>query len=162
MLERVTNKVPARIGQRSKSVAREAEELAVNHRRRRRPFGASDWAGVLAARDFRCFLAGYTTSLLGTSMSSVAIAFAVLDRGGTATDLGYVFAAAIVPQVLFMLAGGVLADRLGRRPVMLSADAVRCCAQAVLAVAVFAGRPPVWVFVVLAAAVGSGDAFFTP
>ena len=87
---------------------------------------------MLAARDFRCFLAGYATSLLGTSMSSVAIAFAVLDGGGTATDLGLVFAAAVVPQVMFMLAGGVLADRLGRRPVILGADALRCCAQAAL------------------------------
>jgi MFS family permease len=136
------------------------DEFAVN--RRRRLFGADDWAGVLAARDFRCFLAGYTASLLGTSMSKVAIAFAVLDGGGTATDLGLVFAAGVVPQVLSMLAGGVLADRLGRRPVMLNADALRCCAQAALAAAVFAGHPPVWVFALLAAMVGSGDALFTP
>src|SRR5262249_2134459 len=69
-------------------------------------------------RNFRRFYAGYVPSLLGTSMSVVAIVFAVLSSGGTAADLGYVAAARIVPQVAFVLAGGVLADRLGRRPVM--------------------------------------------
>src|ERR1039458_7658921 len=81
---------------------------------------------ALARPDFRRFFAGYATSALGTSMSSVAIAFAVLDEGGTATDLGIVFAAGIMPQVLFMLGGGVIADRSGRRPAMLDADAARC------------------------------------
>jgi MFS family permease len=111
---------------------------------------------------FRRFLAGYASSLLGTSMASVAVTFAVLADGGTASSLGYVFAAGIVPQVMLMLAGGVLADRFGRRRVMLSADAARCGAQALLATAVFAGRPHIWVFAVFAAVRGAGDAFFTP
>ena len=50
-------------------------------------------------RDFRRFYTGYATSLLGSSMSTVAIAWAVLDSGANATGLGYVFAAAVVPQV---------------------------------------------------------------
>jgi MFS family permease len=158
----MAGKISVPINKRSKFPAAGPDQVAVNHRGWRRRFNAGGRGAVLAAPDFRRFLAGYTTSVLGTSMSSVAIAFAVLDGGGTATDLGYVFAAAVVPQVLFMLAGGVLADRLGRRPVMLGADAARCCAQAALAATVFAGRPPVWVFAVVAAAVGSGDAFFTP
>jgi MFS family permease len=117
---------------------------------------------VLRDRDFARFFAGYATSLLGTSMSALAVSFAVLDTGGTASDLGVVLAAGIVPQVLFMLGGGVIADRLGRRPVMLGADAARCAAQAALAAAVFAGRPALWVFVLLAVARGTGDAVFTP
>ena len=119
-------------------------------------------AGVLAARDFRRFYAGYVTSLLGTSMSTVAIAWAVLESGASATGLGYVFAAAVVPQVLLMAIAGAVADRLGRRQVMLGADALRCAAQASLAGAVFAGRPALWVFVLLAWLVGTGEAFFTP
>jgi MFS family permease len=117
---------------------------------------------VLREPGFRRFFAGYATSLLGSSMASVAVSFAVLDNGGTVTGLGYVFAAGIVPQVLFMLAGGVLADRFGRRRAMLGADAVRCAAQALQAAALFAGRPHIWVFATLAAVRGSGDAFFTP
>lgn len=117
---------------------------------------------MLRDRDFARFFAGYATSLLGTSMSALAVSFAVLGDGGTASDLGLVLAAGIVPQVLFMLGGGVIADRLGRRPVMLGADAARCAAQAALAAAVLAGRPALWVFILLAAARGTGDAAFTP
>ena len=102
------------------------------------------------------------TSLFGTSMSGVAVIFAVLGSGGTATDLGCVAAAQIVPQVAFVLGGGVLADRLGRRPVMLGADALRCCAQAALAAALFLGRPQVWLFMLLAALAGTGEALFGP
>jgi len=122
----------------------------------------SNSAGVLRERNFRRFYAGYVTSLFGTSMSSVALAFAVLDGGGNAADLGYVFAAGVVPQVLFMLGGGVIADRLGRRPVMLAADAVRFTSAATLAAALLAGSPPIWLFVVLEALLGTGEAFFSP
>jgi MFS family permease len=116
----------------------------------------------LRERNFRRFYAGYVTSLLGTSMSGLATVFAVLGSGRTASDLGYVAAARIVPQVVFVLAGGVLADRLGRRPVMLCADALRCCAQAGLAAALFLGRPQIWLFMLLAALVGTGEALFGP
>jgi hypothetical protein len=118
--------------------------------------------GVLASRDFRRFSAGYATSLLGTAMSSVAIAFAVLGNGGTATALGLVFTANIVPMTAFMLAGGALADRLGRRRVMLAADLGRCAAQAVLAGVLTAGHPRLWLFVTAAVVVGTGNGFFTP
>jgi MFS family permease len=118
--------------------------------------------GPLAGRNFRRFYIGYATSMLGTSMSAVAIAFAVLASGGTATSLGVVFAANIAPMVAFMLGGGVLADRLGRRPVMLTADVGRCAAQGTLAATLFAGRPHVWLFVAAAFVVGTGNAFFQP
>jgi len=113
---------------------------------------------VLAERNFRRFYTGYVTSLLGTSMSTVAIAWAVLDSGGSPTALGLVFAAGVVPQVLLL----AVADRLGRRRVMLAADVLRCGAQACLAAALFAGRPAIWLFVLLAWLEGSGEAFFAP
>ena len=129
-----------------------------------RPRGKSsrNKLSVLARADFRRFYIGYSASLLGTAMSSVAIAFALLDSGATPTGLGVVFTANIVPMIAFLLGGGVLADRLGRRPVMLAADIARCAAQAVLAAAVALGYPRVWVFVAAAFAVGVGNAFFQP
>ena len=139
---------------RSKSVARKT----INSRGK----SLSGRLGPLAGRNFRRFYIGYATSMLGTAMSAVAIAFAVLASGGTATSLGVVFAANIVPMVAFMLGGGVLADRLGRRPVMLTADVARCVAQGTLAAALFVGRPHVWLFVVAAFVVGTGNAFFQP
>jgi hypothetical protein len=117
---------------------------------------------VLASRDFRRFYMGYSASLLGTAMSSIAIAFAVLGSGGTPTGLGVVFAANIVPMIAFTLGGGAIADRLGRRPVMLGADVARCVAQGVLAVALYVWHPRLWLFVVAALLVGTGNAFFQP
>ena len=124
--------------------------------------GLARRASVLRERNFRRFYTGYVTSLLGTSMSAVAVIFAVLGNGGSAADVGYVIAARILPQVALVLGGGVLADRLGRRPVMLGSDVLRCCAQAALAVALLAGRPAIWLIAVLAALVGTGEAFFQP
>ncbi|WP_395295618.1 hypothetical protein ACF9IK_20430 [Kitasatospora hibisci] len=77
---------------------------------------------VLGEHDFRWFFVGYATSLFGSSMAPVAVAFAVLDDGGGGTDLGWVMAARVLPIVLVMPAGGVVADRLGSRRVMLAAD----------------------------------------
>ncbi|MDQ2811314.1 MAG: MFS transporter [Actinomycetota bacterium] len=126
----------------------------------------SEWwqgrAGLLTEKNFRRFYTGYVTSLLGSSMSTVAIAWAVLDNGGSATGLGYVFAAGVVPQVLLLAFAGAVADRLGRRRVMLAADVLRFSAQASLAAALFAGRPAIWLFVLLAWLEGTGEAFFSP
>jgi len=118
--------------------------------------------GPFAGRNFRVFYAGYATSLLGSAMSAIALTFAVLDSGGGAADLGFVFAANVVPQVLVMLGGGVLADRVGRRPVMLVTDSLRLLVQGTLAAALFAGRPPIWLFVALAALLGAGEGVFNP
>jgi MFS family permease len=113
-------------------------------------------------RDFLIFYIGYSTSLLGTAMSRIALTFAVLDSGGTAADLGYVFAASVFPQVLVTLAGGVLADRVGRRPVMLASDVVRMAVQGTLACALFAGRPSLWLFLVLPALLATAEGAFNP
>ena len=113
---------------------------------------ADERLGVLAIRDFRLFYSGYLTSLLGTAMSSVAIAFAVLGNGGTPTGLGVVFAANIVAMIVFTLGGGAFADRFGRRPVMLAADVARCLAQGGLAAALALGHPRLWLFAAAALA----------
>jgi Major Facilitator Superfamily len=122
----------------------------------------SSYRALLAERNFRVFFTGYATSLLGSAMSTIALTFAVLGSGGSAAELGYVFAAAVLPEVAFMVGGGVLADRVGRRRVMLTADACRVVVQAVLAAAVLVGRPPTWLFAVCAGLLGTGEAFFNP
>src|SRR2546422_89464 len=80
---------------------------------------------ALEEREFRLFFVGQSVSLLGDGMVGVALAFAVLDLTGSASDLGYVFAARTIPLVGFLLAGGVFADRLSRRAVMVGSDVVR-------------------------------------
>src|SRR5213078_2243059 len=71
------------------------------------------------SKPFRLLFAGELVSLLGTAVAPVALAFAVLDLTGSATDLGYVLAAGWVPQIVFTLIGGVLGDRLPRNLVMV-------------------------------------------
>ncbi|MBV6697111.1 MFS transporter [Kitasatospora aureofaciens] len=127
--------------------------------RRRRP---GDRLAVLGEHDFRWFFTGYTTSLLGSAMAPVAVAFAVLDGGGGGTELGWVMAARILPVVLVLLAGGVIADRLGSRRVMLVSDVLRGAVQAVFAGLLATGRAPVWTMVVLVAVWGIGEGLFMP
>lgn len=118
--------------------------------------------GALADRDFRLYFVGQLTSAIGTGMTAVALSFAVLASHGTASAVGVVLAAQTAPLAVFLLVGGVIADRLGRRRVMLGADVLRGAAQAALGAWILVGRPPLWGFVVFAALVGTGTAFFMP
>ena len=70
---------------------------------------------LLRIKDFRTLLASRLVSNLGNGITPIALSFAVLDLpGGDGTALSAVNAAHMVALVLFMLAGGVVADRLGR------------------------------------------------
>jgi MFS family permease len=120
------------------------------------------WLGALRERNFRLYFIGQLTSAVGNGMTSVALAFAVLASNLSPTALGIVLASNAASLAAFLLAGGVIADRLGRRRVMLAADVIRMIAQAILGVWVLTGSPPLWGFVVLAAIVGGATAFFMP
>jgi MFS family permease len=121
------------------------------------------WLGALHERNFRLYFLGQATSSVGTGMMPVALAFAVLAlHRGSASEVGAVLAAETVPLVVFLLTGGVAADRFGRRRVMLAADVLRAVAEACLGTWILLGHPPLWGFLMLAALVGSGTAFFMP
>jgi MFS transporter len=118
--------------------------------------------GPLREREFGLLYAGQAVSLLGDALVPVALAFAVLDLTGSAADLGYVFAAQILPLVVFLLAGGVWADRLPRQLVMLGSDLVRGLAQATVAFLLLTGRAELRELIALAAVYGTAEAFFRP
>jgi Transmembrane secretion effector len=121
------------------------------------------WLGALHERNFRLYFIGELTSSVGTGMAPVALSFAVLAlRHSSATTVGEVLTAETVPLVVFLLIAGVVADRLGRRKVMVGADALRGSAEALLAAWILLGHPPIWGFLLLAALVGTGTAFFQP
>ena len=73
----------------------------------------------------------------------------MLDLTGSASDLGLVLGARMVPVVVLFLAGGVWADRLPRHLVMLASDAGRLVIQAVLAILLLTGTAELWHLVVL-------------
>jgi MFS family permease len=118
--------------------------------------------GALTEPQFRLLWIGQTASAVGDSLIPVAIAFAVLGIGGTAADLGIVFAAFTVAHVALVLAGGVWADRLPRQLVMVVCDVIRAVGEVVLAVLLFTGSAQIWHIAVGAAVIGAASAFFLP
>jgi MFS family permease len=118
--------------------------------------------GVLREREFRLFFTGQLVSLLGDAVTPFALAWAVLDLTGSARDLGFVIAAKTAPLVIFLLVGGVVADRLPRRGVMLTADVARMAVQAATAALLLSHTARIWELIVLQALAGTGTAFFNP
>ncbi|MFD8593427.1 MFS transporter [Kitasatospora sp. NPDC059646] len=116
------------------------------------------WAG----RNYRIQTASTVVSALGNAGAPIATAFAVLEAGWHTTEVGYVTAARTVPLVVLMLIGGAVADRWPRHVVMVSANVFNAVSQAVLAALVLIGHPPLWALLVLSAAGGAGQAFYTP
>jgi MFS family permease len=118
--------------------------------------------GALREREYRLFFVGQSVSLLGDGMVGVALSFAVLDLTGKAADLGYVFAARSLPLVGFLIVGGVFADRLSRRAVMIGADLARFGTQGATAALLVTGHARLWELIVLQAIGGAASAFFNP
>ena len=118
--------------------------------------------GALQEREFRLFFTGQLVSLLGDAVTPFALAWAVLELTGSARDLGFVIAAKTAPLVLFLLVGGVFADRLPRRGVMLTADVARMAVQAATAALLLSHTARIWELIVLQAFAGAGTAFFNP
>ena len=118
--------------------------------------------GIPAQRAFRLLFAAQSISALGDRLVPVALAFAVLNLTGSATDLGVVLAAQTIPLVLFVLVGGVWADRLPRRLVMATSDLVRATSQGVCAALLLTGSARLWELAALQAVYGTARAFFDP
>jgi MFS family permease len=121
-----------------------------------------DLVAALGERRFRLLFAGRAVSDLGDKLVPVALAFAVLELDSSASALGLVFAARMIPLVVLVLVGGVWADRLPRNLVMLTADGIRAVSQAVAAALLISGRAEVWHLMVLMAVYGAAQAFFDP
>ncbi|HEY5294891.1 MAG TPA: MFS transporter [Gaiellaceae bacterium] len=118
--------------------------------------------GPLRERQFRLLFAGRTISMAGSAMAPVALAFAVLDLTGSTSDLGLVLAARQIPTVIFILFGGVWADRLPRHHVMVASNLLSGASQAAAATLLIAGHAQIWQLAALAAVNGSSSAFFFP
>jgi MFS family permease len=117
---------------------------------------------VLGHRDFRMLWLAQSTSVIGDNIVLVALALFIIERTGSATDLGLVLAAQALPLVAFLLVGGVWADRLPRHRVMVVTDLVRFALHALLAALIFAGTVAIWQLVVIEMLFRSAEAFFRP
>jgi MFS family permease len=117
---------------------------------------------VLRHRDFRYLWLAQSASVIGDCIVIVALALFVIELTGSATDLGFVLAAASLPLVAFLLIGGVWADRLPRHRVMVVTDLVRFALHALLAALIFTDTVAIWQLIVIEALFGSAEAFFRP
>lgn len=111
---------------------------------------------------FRRYLAARVVAVLGNGFATIALSFAVLDLTGSSADLGLVLAARSIPLVLFLLLGGVFADRLPRHLVMVGASLVSFGSQAVAAALTLTGYAQVWQLAVVEAVNGVAVAFIMP
>lgn len=117
---------------------------------------------MLRHRDFRFLWLASSSSVIGDYLVTVALALFVIARTGSATDLGFVLAAKALPLIVFLLIGGVWADRMPRHRVMIATDLVCFTLHGLLAVLIFAGTVPLWQIVLIEVAFGSAEAFFRP
>lgn len=103
-----------------------------------------------------------SVSMLGTGLVSIAMVFAVLQIGGGPADIGIVLAARILPTGVMLLFGGVFADRLNRRTLMVSADTARALVQATAGILLLTGSATVLSLALLNVLFGVATAFFNP
>lgn len=122
----------------------------------------SEALAPLRERNFRLYFSSRVVNLLGSLMAPVALAFAVLEISDSPTALGVVLAAHSIPMVVFLLAGGVLADRFGRTLVIQSSNVLAGLTQLAIAFLVISGTAEIWHLVVLTAVNGVAAAAALP
>ena len=125
----------------------------------------SFWRRTFAAlqhRNYRLWFLGQLVSLVGTWMQITAQSFLVFQLTHSTAYLGYVGFASGLPSWLFMLYGGVIADRVSRRNLLVMTQSVMMVLAFILAGLAFAGLVQPWQIVVLALALGVANAFDAP
>src|SRR3954463_12911590 len=116
----------------------------------------------MLGRNFKLLFAGRAISYVGTYLAPIAVAFAVLDLGGSATAVGLTFAAWTIAQVATLAFGGVIGDRFPRRVVMISSDVASTAVRTAMGVLLVSGHAQVWELIALQACGGAAVAFYNP
>ena len=122
----------------------------------------TDSVAPLRERNFRWFFASRFVNTFGGVMANIALAFAVLEITDSATALGQVLAAHTIPVVIFLLGGGVIADRFPRAVVLQVSNVVSGALQGAIALLVITGTAEIWMLVVLTAIQGVASAVAFP
>jgi MFS family permease len=111
---------------------------------------------------FRMLLAGRTINAFGNAFAPLALAFAVLDLTGSAADLGLVVGARTLVNVVFLLFGGALADRLPKNLLMVGSAVAAAATQGIVAALVLTGTATVPLLIGLGALNGMVGALSMP
>ncbi|MGO4460454.1 MFS transporter [Streptomyces sp. M-16] len=108
------------------------------------PAGRNSMFSSLRIRNYRLFAAGQAVSNTGTWMQRIAQDWLVLSLTGSASAVGITIALQFLPMLVFGLYGGVLADRLPKRPLLLATQGAMGLTGIALAVLTLAGHVQVW------------------
>ncbi|MEU2957151.1 MFS transporter [Streptomyces xanthochromogenes] len=119
-------------------------------------------ANPLKQRPFRRLFLGRTLSLIGDAVIPAALALALLRTTGSASALALVLGCAMVPKLLLLPVGGVIADRLNSRTVALASDLVRCVTQLLAGLQLMRSDPSIALIAAAEVAGGAASAFATP
>jgi DHA3 family tetracycline resistance protein-like MFS transporter len=120
------------------------------------------FAQAFRSRPFALLWAGQTVSLIGDAVFNIAITWEVLLLTGSATAMSLILLAQWGPRILFLLLGGVIADRASRRLLMLCADAGRGCIVLLVACLSWTHQLQFWHLIALAPLFGIVSSFFDP
>jgi MFS family permease len=140
----------------------EAAQEAPSPRAQAPPTGWQRTFAALRHRNYRLWFQGQLVSMVGTWMQITAQGFLVFQLTHSTTYLGYVGFASGVPSLLFMLFGGVIADRVARRKLLVITQSTMMLLAFLLAALSFAQLVQPWHIIVLALALGTANAFDAP
>ena len=116
----------------------------------------------LRHRGFRLLWAGLVVSLAGDGIFLIAVAWEAYALSNHVSALAGVGLAASIPQVILLLLGGAVSDRIPKRHVLIVADAVRAVAVGLLALMGWLGALRLWELWVTAGIIGAATAFAAP
>jgi predicted MFS family arabinose efflux permease len=132
-------------------------------RARDRLTGVANRLPVLGFRDFRLLLIDRVLAPGSYAFSLVGVSFAVLDgTGGSTAKLSYVLAAQIAPSLIFVLVGGIIADRIAPQKVIVAGNLMMAAGEGTFGIMVLTGHPALWQMILLECLTGTGMALFYP
>lgn len=110
---------------------------------------------ALSVRNFRLYMVGQIVSMSGTWMQSIAQVLLVLNRlHGTGFDVGLVLALQFLPMLLFGTVGGLLADRVDKRHMLLGTQSAAGVLALTLGLLTLTGAVRLWHVYLLATLLG--------
>jgi MFS family permease len=116
----------------------------------------------LRERDFALVFAGTTVSALGDGLYYIALAWQTYELSNIPTAMSIVGVAATLPQLVFLLVGGALSDRMDKRRLVVAADLLRGIAISSIGLLSVTGLLELWMLVALVALYAAGTSLFTP
>ena len=116
---------------------------------------------LFSYRSYRNLWVSTILTIVATSAFPIALAVTILDAGGSATALGLIMGARVLSGVLLAPVGGVWADRLSRRSVLIASDGIRAVVGS-LVIFFDPSTISLWVLLAVVVIMGASDAFGRP